>query len=286
MYFQAESGGPPTLDNGLINGTNIYGDVGERFKMTFAAGKTYRIRLVNGAIDTHFKFMIDNHNLTVIAHDLVPIVPYDTQMVSIGMGQRYDIIVKADQGAGNFWLRAIPQVFCSDNDNTDNIKGIVMYDAADTSDPTTTAYAYDDNCDDEDMANLVPYVALNAAAETIEDDFAVTLGFVSSNVGTVVKWYMAGTTFEVEVSIHHQPLTHHFQRGTCTNPTHHIVGNTNNRTSHHRRRFHNQQPRNRAPQRQRMGLLRHVDRSRRSSSYPSPRSRFLRPRSRNGNIFR
>jgi FtsP/CotA-like multicopper oxidase with cupredoxin domain len=142
--------------------------------------------------------MIDNHNLTVIAHDLVPIVPYSTQMVSIGMGQRYDIIVTATETSGNYWLRAIPQIFCSDNDNTDNIKGIVKYDAADTSEPTSSAYTDEDNCDDEAMTNLVPYVALNAAADEIEDDFAVTLGFVSTTLGNVVKWYMAGTTFEVD----------------------------------------------------------------------------------------
>ncbi|CAL3967832.1 unnamed protein product, partial [Diplocarpon coronariae] len=35
--------------------------------------------------DTHWKFMIDNHNFTVIAMDLVPIVPYETTMLSIGM---------------------------------------------------------------------------------------------------------------------------------------------------------------------------------------------------------
>ncbi|RDW92183.1 hypothetical protein BP5796_01577 [Coleophoma crateriformis] len=194
MYLEAEASGPPTLDNGLINGTNVYGSLGSRFNMTFTAGTSYRIRLVNGAIDTHFKFMIDNHNMTVIANDLVPIVPYNTQVLSIGMGQRYDIIVTATETSGNFWIRAIPQTFCSDNDNTDNIKGILMYDETDTTEPTTSAYDYDDNCDDEAMTDLVPYYAMDAGSESTEDDFAVTVGY-SSNV---FRWYMAGTTFVVE----------------------------------------------------------------------------------------
>lgn len=194
MYVDAETDGPPTLDNGLINGTNVYGSLGSRFNMTFVAGTRYRIRLINGAIDSHFKFMIDNHNMTVIASDLVPIVPYDTQILSIGMGQRYDIIVTATETSGNFWIRAIPQTFCSDNDNSDNIKGILMYDETDTTEPTTSGYDYDDNCDDEDMSDLVPYYAMDAGDEASEDDFAVTVGY-SSNV---FKWYMAGTTFEVE----------------------------------------------------------------------------------------
>ena len=53
IYSSAETNGPPTLDNGLLNGTNVYGDLGSRFNMTVTEGETHRIRLVNGAIDTH-----------------------------------------------------------------------------------------------------------------------------------------------------------------------------------------------------------------------------------------
>jgi len=92
LYYSAETNGPPTLDNGLINGTNVYGDdddssqTGSRFTTQFTSGTSYRIRLVNAAVDTHFKFSIDNHTLTVIATDLVPIVPYTTEILNIGMG--------------------------------------------------------------------------------------------------------------------------------------------------------------------------------------------------------
>ena len=84
--MSAQSSGPPTLDNALINGTNTYDDGGHRYNTSFTAGTSYRIRLVNSAVDTHFKFMIDNHTMTVIASDLVPITPYTTDVISIGMG--------------------------------------------------------------------------------------------------------------------------------------------------------------------------------------------------------
>lgn len=93
LYISAESSGPPTLDNGLINGTNVYGDdddssqTGSRFSMGLEDGTSYRLRLVNAAVDTHFKFSIDNHTLEVIASDLVPIQPYNTTVLSIGMGR-------------------------------------------------------------------------------------------------------------------------------------------------------------------------------------------------------
>ena len=115
LYHSAQTSGPPTLDNGLINGTNTYEDGGFRFNTSFTSGTSYRIRLVNGAVDTHFKFMIDNHTMTVIASDLVPVTPYTTTVLDISMGQRYDVIVTADQAsvADSFWLRAIPQSACS-----------------------------------------------------------------------------------------------------------------------------------------------------------------------------
>lgn len=62
---------------------------GSRFETTWETGKSHRLRLVNGAIDTHFKFSVDNHTMTVIANDLVPIVPYNTTVLNIGMGKAF-----------------------------------------------------------------------------------------------------------------------------------------------------------------------------------------------------
>jgi FtsP/CotA-like multicopper oxidase with cupredoxin domain len=90
------------LDNGLINGTNMYNEGGYRYNASFTAGTSYRIRLVNGAVDTHFKFMIDNHTMTVISADLVPIEPYNTTVVNIGMGQRYDVSIRGAIGGDWF----------------------------------------------------------------------------------------------------------------------------------------------------------------------------------------
>ncbi|CZR56712.1 related to laccase precursor [Phialocephala subalpina] len=189
---EAATSGPPTLDNCLINGTNVYDDSGSRFETDFVSGTSYRLRLVNGAADTHFKFSIDNHTLQVISTDFVPIVPYNTTMVSIGMGQRYDVIVIADQAEGDYWMRAIPQESCSDNDNVDNILGIVRYDSTSTSDPTSTAYTYSDSCDDEDISTLVPYLSNQVGTSpSVSDTFTATL----SNGGGAILWKMGDTSF-------------------------------------------------------------------------------------------
>ncbi|OHE99327.1 multicopper oxidase [Colletotrichum orchidophilum] len=216
LYPSAETAGPPTLDNGLINGTNVYGDdnstsqTGYRYNVTWESGTSYRLRLINSAIDTHWKFMIDNHTLEVIASDLVPITPYKTTVLNIGIAQRYDIIVTADQAdvADNFWLRAIPQSACSDNSSPDNIKGIVSYTGTITA-PTTSAYNYTDSCDDE-TANLSPYVSKTVDSANWDE---LETASVSQNSAGLFKWALNSTSFLVDWA---DPTLQHVMEGNTT----------------------------------------------------------------------
>lgn len=203
LYESAQADGPPTLDTGLLNGTNVWTDEdtevesGFRWNTTLVDGTSYRLRLVNGAVDTHFKFSIDNHTLEVIAMDLVPIVPFNTTVLSLGMGQRYDVIIRTtgmSAIADNFWMRAIPQVACSDNDNSDNIKGIISYTTV--AEPTTTAYDYTDSCADEDVSTLVPYVSKTVGTQYWSDiDEPVT---VATNDDGYFRWSMNASTMNVD----------------------------------------------------------------------------------------
>lgn len=201
LYIVADAGGPPTQQTGLINGTNTYTDsdnttTGTRFSTTFESGSSYLLRVVNAAIDTHFSFTIDNHTLQVIAADFVPIEPYETNVVSIGMGQRYDIIVTADQAsvASDFWLRAIADTYCSNNDNPDDIKGIVHYGGS-TGTPTTSAWSFTENdCNSEPSASIVPYLSLDASTDaSVSLDDEATLGF-----GSTIKWYLGDVSMLVD----------------------------------------------------------------------------------------
>ncbi|TVY82302.1 Laccase-2 [Lachnellula suecica] len=193
----AIASGPPTLDNGLINGTNTWNasgtTLGSRFTQDVVAGTSYRLRLINVAADSQIKFTIDNHTLEVIATDFVPIVPYTTDILSISIGQRYDVIFTANATSDNYWLRAILQATCSNNLNADNVLGIIRYDSSSTADPTSVAVAAasEDTCEDEVASNLVPYLAITAAASDYSDDFAVQL--VQSSVGGL--WEMGEHSF-------------------------------------------------------------------------------------------
>lgn len=201
LAFEAAYTRLPILENCLINGTNTWthndGTItGSRFETTFVANTSYRIRLVNGAANTHFRFTIDNHTMEVIANDFVPIIPYTTTDLSIGMGQRYDVIVTAlsAETTSSFWIRAIPQESCSSNENVDNILGIIRYDSLSTDDPTTSPNSdLVDSCDDEDASNLAPYLAVDVGPVTSEDDEDAEMSITTS-----VKWTMNDVSFVSE----------------------------------------------------------------------------------------
>ncbi|KAK3393518.1 lcc2, laccase [Podospora didyma] len=180
----AKAGAPPPLDNGLINGTNTFDcstvpddtncvGGGKKFEAVFEAGKKYRLRLVNVAIDGVFHFSIDGHTLTVIANDLVPIVPYTTDGIQITIGQRYDVIVEANAAPGDYWLRGGWVSACNGLPTSDGITGIIRYDNSSTADPTSTStVVVGTSCDDEPAASLVPHLALdvtNMPVITTED---------------------------------------------------------------------------------------------------------------------
>jgi FtsP/CotA-like multicopper oxidase with cupredoxin domain len=75
------------MNNGLINGTNTnLTGAGCPFVMKVDEGKSYQLRIVNAAMDTHWDFGIDNHTMKVIAMDFVPIEPFDTPNITIAMG--------------------------------------------------------------------------------------------------------------------------------------------------------------------------------------------------------
>lgn len=124
-------------------------------------GTKYLLRFVNTAIQSTFKLYLDGHSFTVIANDFVPIVPYKTNILNINIGQRYDVIVEADQPVGSYFLRADNQNACAGTVQALDIRAVVNYSGSSTSTPTSTGYNYTSECVDEPYASLVPVVPLD-----------------------------------------------------------------------------------------------------------------------------
>ncbi|XPS68223.1 hypothetical protein M3J07_000508 [Ascochyta lentis] len=183
LWTSAQTKGPPTLDTALINGMGTFNGTGERFEMVFEAGKKHRLRFVNSAIDTAFKLSLDGHTMTVIAMDFVPVVPFEIDVLDIIMGQRYDVVIAADQTATDYWFRAIPQASCSRNDNTNDIRAVVRYSNSSVADPTTTAWNQTDACVDVSYSSLVPHVSHTVVSPTLQNTtLGVSVGKDSSSL--------------------------------------------------------------------------------------------------------
>lgn len=208
LWDAAKQGAPPVLPGGLINGTNTFDcststdancvGGGKKHVNVFESGKTYRIRLVNSALDSHFQFSIDGHSFQVIGMDLVPIVPYSTNNLFVSIGQRYDILVTANATAGDYWLRAGLVTACGNNDGAADITGIIRYDATSTADPTTTSsVTRAATCGDEPVENLVPHLALDVGTYSSSAIQEEILGFVFDDY---FKWTLNSSTLKLDWS--------------------------------------------------------------------------------------
>ena len=86
-YFTEIIPAPPIpAPNGLIGGKNKFNGSGSYTELRFVPGKRHRIRLINTSTNTHFKFWIDQHVMTVQGADFVAMQPYNTTVLDIAIG--------------------------------------------------------------------------------------------------------------------------------------------------------------------------------------------------------
>lgn len=119
-------------------------------KFRFQSGKTHRLRFINSGSQGTQRISIDEHIMTVIANDFVEIQPYDVSVITLGVGQRADVLVTAigDRRTA-IWLRA-SLTSCASANAPDAVAGIFYEDSDDTIPPTSQAW---DVADPGDCAN-------------------------------------------------------------------------------------------------------------------------------------
>lgn len=71
-------------------------------------GQRVRLRLMNPASDTAFRFAVAGHRLTVTHADGLPVEPVTVDAVRLGMGERYDVLIEANN-PGAWQLAAVPE---------------------------------------------------------------------------------------------------------------------------------------------------------------------------------
>lgn len=112
------------------------------------------------------------------------------------IGQRYDIIITADQAslADSFWIRAIPLQACSENADPSNIRGILHYEDA-PSVPETLPFIYaDETCDDTQAPSLVPHVPKSVPPPDLQE---MVDADSHKNAKGLFRWYLNSTTMEI-----------------------------------------------------------------------------------------
>jgi FtsP/CotA-like multicopper oxidase with cupredoxin domain len=98
--------GPPFGDNVLFNGTAKHPITGggEWSTVNLTPGKRHRLRIINTSTENHFQVNLQNHTMTVIASDMVPVNAFTTDSLFLAVGQRYDVTIDANQTPGNYWF--------------------------------------------------------------------------------------------------------------------------------------------------------------------------------------
>ncbi|KAK8038044.1 hypothetical protein PG994_014811 [Apiospora phragmitis] len=161
---------PPATDSILVNGIGHYNGStdGPYYETVLTPGKNHTLKLINGAVATSFIFKIDDHNLTVIANDLVAVQPFTVEELFIGIGQRYTVIVEGKNDTSNdYWMRTVTAGACGffgdPNDPAtpmvDNGTAIVRYNASRKALPQSSTGTPDSTlCADVDPSLLNPIV--------------------------------------------------------------------------------------------------------------------------------
>ncbi|KAM3071831.1 hypothetical protein ACMFMG_009688 [Clarireedia jacksonii] len=197
----------PLSDNNLINGKMTFNcstkDAGDNTecddnagisKFKFTTGKTHRLRLINAGGEALQRFSIDGHNMTVIANDFVPIVPYTTNVVTLGIGQRSDVLVTAHGNPRSaYWMRSNISTPCSGAKQPYALAAI-YYDRADTTlTPASTAWNVPDpgTCANDDLSVTVPYYKIATVEPETTRNFDI--GHYVNSTGSFL-WTLDGVS--------------------------------------------------------------------------------------------
>ncbi|ORY83205.1 Cupredoxin [Protomyces lactucae-debilis] len=203
-FFQS---GPATASSTVFNGQGVrlqangtttghYYDITN--KRRFQRGGRYLLRLINSASDAKYQVSLDNHTMTVISVDFIPIKPFETRTAFLSIGQRMDVIFTATGGStASYWFRADTTALngtlnrgttCGDqNDSALQSKAIVRYiRASNNTEPTSNPHTYSPHCSDlASDHSVVPVLPLRLPPPTNTQNIVID-PIVANSSGDIV----------------------------------------------------------------------------------------------------
>lgn len=213
-----------TMDSALINGQGHYANCGGYVAPSASTplscasnasdpatyptflmepGKAYRFRFICAATTFHFNVSLDGHRMTVISTDGNRITPTTVDSILMYSGERYDVIVQANQVPDNYWLRAeLPN-------GSNGVQAIVSYSTAPVALPASLP---------ADPANMTTFSLMSATSleynvPSYTKEVVVDVAKVTPDpLNPGERWTMNGITFQFP----NQPLFQSLE-GTTAN---------------------------------------------------------------------
>jgi FtsP/CotA-like multicopper oxidase with cupredoxin domain len=156
------------------------------------------------------KYTLDGHNFTIIANDFKPVVPYNSPLVNLAVGQRSDVIVNATGAPGSsWWLRAEAgnspsRQGCSFTDgvSTQAVAAVYYEDADPDSVPTSVTgltVAQRNQCGNDLLTLTSALCTVPLDAE--EDVHTVLLDFHFQNNGSHFVWTVNNSSFRANMNV-------------------------------------------------------------------------------------
>lgn len=212
----------PFSDNNLINGKGAFNCNTTSLPCTpgagyssfqFTKGKTHRLRLINTGAEGLQHFSIDQHTMTVISYDFVPIKPYQTNIVALGIGQRVDVLVTANGTANTaVWMRSTI-TSCSLATQPNAFATIYYNNASTTIKPNSTAWPdTTDPCANADLSTTTPFFPITPSNPSTTAEIDINFGVNST--GHLV-WTMNNSTFRTDYNC---PILPQVAAGNTTCP--------------------------------------------------------------------
>lgn len=202
--FSGGGAAPPVSETLLINGTNkLDNGQGSYSRVTLHQGKRYRLRLVNTSVDSIVRVSLDGHPFSVITADLVPIHAFTTKWLLMSSGQRYDVVIEANQTVANYWFRCEIAESCGSRTHN-SAKSIFQYEGAGQDEPRSQAFPKDtEDCVEPTgltpwVPNSVPRGLFLNQAESLAIDFGVGESTVRTNGENVVFWGVNMSSIDID----------------------------------------------------------------------------------------
>ncbi|KAG6917343.1 hypothetical protein DXG01_002914 [Tephrocybe rancida] len=184
---------PPESDATLINGRGRYpgGPSVPLSIINVRQGQRYRFRIIAMSCDPAFTFSIDNHEFIVIEADGENTEPLVVDSLDIYAGQRYSVVMTANQPVNNYWIRANPNRGSPGFDGGRN-SAILRYAGAPARRPTTTQRSPTQPLKEVNLHALINPAAPGLARPGGAD---VNINIVTTFNSTSSKYEMNGATF-------------------------------------------------------------------------------------------